>query len=95
MAKRRDDETLLVFDPAGLSKSQRAGGACVVCRKAWPRPIVVVGQLPDLRTVYACGDCATGFAPVTEPVYVELDSRQARVRSRRRVLPRSHWHVTN
>jgi hypothetical protein len=90
-----DDETLLAVDPAGLSEPQRDGGACVVCRKAWPRPIMAVGVLPDLRKVYACGDCATAFAPAAAPVYVELDSHPARAVTRRRLLPRLHRHVTN
>jgi hypothetical protein len=88
MAAGRDDEILLAIDPDGLSELQCDGGACVVCRKAWPRPPVVVGRLPDLRMVYACDDCATVFEPVTAPVYVELASR-------RRLFARLGRHVIN
>jgi len=31
---------MLLFDPAGLTVTQRDGDACVVCHKKWPRPRV-------------------------------------------------------
>jgi hypothetical protein len=94
----RDDEILLAIDPAGLSEPQCDGGACVVCRKVWPRPMNAVGRLPDSRKVYACGDCATVFAPVAAPAHVELDSRRVGHAGHRRFLPHLHLphrHVTN
>ncbi len=45
-------------DPTALSTAQRAGEACVACRKRWPRPRVRVGRLPDSTGVFACDDCA-------------------------------------
>jgi hypothetical protein len=47
-----------IVDPGGLSTAQRLGDACVVCRKKWPRPRVLVGRLPDSTGVFACDDCA-------------------------------------
>ena len=49
---------MLLFDPAGLTVTQRDGDACVVCHKKWPRPRVKVGRLPDNAPVHACDDCA-------------------------------------
>jgi hypothetical protein len=51
----------IVFDPTGLSSAQRAGAACVACRKSWPRPEQAMGALPDGTTVYACDECAPGL----------------------------------
>ena len=53
----REPETVLV-DPASLSAGQRAGQACAVCDKRWPRPTVKLGELPDGSPVMACVDCA-------------------------------------
>ncbi|MCP9971195.1 hypothetical protein LUX57_43735 [Actinomadura madurae] len=47
-----------IVDQGGLSRAQRLGDACVVCRKCWPRPRVRVGRLPDSSGVFACDDCA-------------------------------------
>ncbi|SFN09362.1 MULTISPECIES: hypothetical protein [Actinomadura] len=47
-----------IVDQGGLSRAQRLGDACVVCRKSWPRPRVRVGRLPDSSGVFACDDCA-------------------------------------
>lgn len=48
----------IVFDPADLTRAQRAGSACVSCRKAWPRPSVRIGVIPDGTPVHACPECA-------------------------------------
>lgn len=53
------DNELLVIDSDGLDEAQRSGNACAVCRKAWPRPDVLVGRLPDQRNVYTCGPCSS------------------------------------
>jgi hypothetical protein len=57
------DATIIVFDPVALSAAQRVGDACVVCRKSWPRPGVVVGRLPDRHSVYACAECVHALVP--------------------------------
>ncbi|WP_037559923.1 hypothetical protein [Spirillospora albida] len=56
----------LLIDPACLDERQRDGDACAVCSKAWPRPVVRVGRLPDDRGVYACPECATAFPSARE-----------------------------
>lgn len=53
----------LVWDPAELTVAQRAGDACVSCRKRWPRPRCRVGVLPDRDPVYACRTCVALIRP--------------------------------
>ncbi|MGI8336468.1 hypothetical protein ACRYCC_41560 [Actinomadura scrupuli] len=64
----------LTFDPGALSAAQRAGDACVVCHKKWPRPRVRIGRLPAGSGVFVCADCAPALPdphatePLTTPV---------------------------
>nr|WP_243726022.1 hypothetical protein [Actinomadura rubrisoli] len=51
------------FDPAGLSRPQRRGAACVVCGKRWPRPRVRAGRFPNGGGAYACEECAPAIRP--------------------------------
>ncbi|GII78183.1 hypothetical protein Sru01_31650 [Sphaerisporangium rufum] len=53
----------LTFDPDDLTAPQRAGDACAVCHKKWPRPRVRVGRLPNSAPVMACEDCAETLLP--------------------------------
>ncbi|TMQ93466.1 hypothetical protein ETD83_25495 [Actinomadura soli] len=52
-----------MFDPAGPTKPQRHGAACLVCDKRWPRPQIRVGHFPDGSAAYACEDCAPAVKP--------------------------------
>jgi len=52
------EPSAVLLDPAPLSAAQRAGHACAVCEKRWPRPTVRLGDLPDGAPVLACADCA-------------------------------------
>jgi hypothetical protein len=61
----------IVFDPTGLTAAQRAGEACVVCRKSWPRPGRAMGALPDDTTVYACDECAPGLLSAMSEAHAE------------------------
>lgn len=47
----------IVLDPAPMTGAQRAGDACVVCFKKWPRPQIPVGIIPNGDTVRACAEC--------------------------------------
>lgn len=47
---------LRVIDPAGLSKAQRSGTECALCRKRWPRPAVFFGCLQDGTAIRVCDD---------------------------------------
>ncbi|WP_344953454.1 hypothetical protein [Actinomadura miaoliensis] len=55
---------MAVVDPAPLSPAQRAGHACAVCEKRWPRPTERIGDLPDGAPVLACVECA---GPSSQP----------------------------
>lgn len=57
---------MLLFDPSGLTPTQRDGDACVVCHKKWPRPRIKVGRLPNDAPVNACEDCAEALLPTSE-----------------------------
>lgn len=98
----------LLIDPACLDERQRDGDACAVCSKAWPRPEVRVGHLPDDRSVYACRECATAFpsaretpAPVTplpRPVLTAprpdaMPGAAAQAPRAEHRRPRRHWTI--
>nr|WP_283139028.1 hypothetical protein [Rhizohabitans arisaemae] len=87
---------MLTFDPEGLSRAQRAGRACAVCRKRWPRPRVEVGFLPDGRPVYVCEDCANAIILDLEEITLGLYHDDRIQDARREVgpprLPDPHVH---
>ena len=49
-------DSLTVIDPAGLGLAQRAGDACCLCGKRWPRPRVFYGSFPDGSPALVCDD---------------------------------------
>ncbi|GAA4085319.1 hypothetical protein [Actinomadura miaoliensis] len=55
--------TVPTIDGSDLTDTQRAGNACAVCGKTWPRPTVLIGRLPDGRQLLICPEHATGSPP--------------------------------
>jgi hypothetical protein len=45
-----------VIDPRGLTASQLAGRACLLCEKTVPLPRTLVGQFPDGQAALVCDD---------------------------------------
>jgi hypothetical protein len=54
---------LPLIDATGLSAERRAGTACVVCGKGWPKPEVPVARTGAGEILYRCGECVLTAEP--------------------------------
>jgi hypothetical protein len=70
-----DVAELPLIDATGLTRGQRAGRACVSCRKRFPRPAVPVGLLATGEVLYRCPECAVVLEPADRGLTRVLTAR--------------------